>query len=60
MNILASSTEELAFVTIVFGLFTTVFWMVVGWRAMKAHERLAAMSEVLVRKNGNGSGNGRY
>lgn len=23
------------------GLFVTVFWMVVGWRAMRAHEELA-------------------
>jgi uncharacterized membrane protein len=23
------------------GLITGIFWMVVGWRAMRAHERLA-------------------
>jgi uncharacterized membrane protein len=23
------------------GFVTTVFWMVVGWRAMRAHERIA-------------------
>lgn len=25
-----------------FGFVTTVFWMIVGWRAMRAHERIAS------------------
>jgi uncharacterized membrane protein len=29
------------------GLLLTVFWMVVGWRAMRAHERLARAAEEL-------------
>ncbi len=29
---------------------TTIFWMVVGWRAMRAHERLAAASEQAAQK----------
>ena len=28
--------------TSVVGLFTTIFWVVVGWRAMRAHEEIAA------------------
>jgi hypothetical protein len=31
----------LAFLVVVWGLFVTVIWMVIGWRAMKAHERIA-------------------
>lgn len=31
-------------------LFVAVFWMVVGWRAMRAHERLARAAEELVRR----------
>ncbi len=32
------------------GLLSAVFWMVVGWRAMRAHERLADASEIVARK----------
>jgi len=28
-----------------FGLASAIFWMVVGWRAMRAHERIADASE---------------
>ncbi len=27
----------------IWGIIVTVFWMVVGWRAMRAHERIAEM-----------------
>jgi len=34
------------------GLITTIFWMVVGWRAMRAHERLAdAAQRISMRPN---------
>jgi hypothetical protein len=30
--------------------FTTIFWMIVGWRAMRAHERIAStLDETLPR-----------
>lgn len=32
------------------GLITTVFWMVVGWGAMRAHERMSESVEQLARK----------
>ncbi|HEX6883837.1 MAG TPA: hypothetical protein VF530_10695 [Planctomycetota bacterium] len=32
----------LAFLTSVLGLVTTVFWVIVGWRAMRAHEEIVA------------------
>jgi uncharacterized membrane protein len=28
-----------------------LFWMVVGWRAMRAHEKLAAAAEALSRRS---------
>ncbi len=31
-------------------IFSAVFWMVVGWRAMRAHERLAETAEFVARK----------
>lgn len=37
--------EVLAILAMTGGLITTIFWMVVGWRAMRAHERLARAAE---------------
>jgi hypothetical protein len=31
----------MAELAITFGILTTLFWMIIGWRAMKAHERIA-------------------
>lgn len=31
----------LAIVTTIVAIVTAVFWMIVGWRAMRAHERIA-------------------
>ena len=33
------------------GIAITIFWLVVGWRAMRAHERLAQAAEELARKS---------
>jgi hypothetical protein len=35
-------TELVTFLTVIAGTVVTIFWMVVGWRAMRAHEKLAA------------------
>ena len=40
----------LAFFAVLAGLFSAIFWMVVGWRAMRAHERLAISFEQAARK----------
>jgi uncharacterized membrane protein len=32
------------------GVITSIFWMYVGWQAMRAHQRLAAAAEDLARK----------
>ncbi|MBI5364746.1 MAG: hypothetical protein HZA53_16340 [Planctomycetes bacterium] len=31
----------LSVITSLVGLMTTIFWLVVGWRAMRAHEQIA-------------------
>jgi hypothetical protein len=28
-------------IALLWGMFVTIFWMVIGWRAMRAHERIA-------------------
>jgi uncharacterized membrane protein len=49
MNLNASG-GALAGFAILAGIFSAIFWMVVGWRAMRAHERIADASEQAVRK----------
>ncbi len=36
-----SDAQLFAVVSVMAGMAVTVFWMVVGWRAMRAHERMA-------------------
>ena len=31
-------------------IFTTVLWFVIGWRAMRAHEKMADYIELMVRQ----------
>ena len=45
--------ENLQGVTILvmlLGIFSTIFWMVVSWRAMRAHEKLADAVEQLTQR----------
>ncbi len=42
--------ESLTILTLLIGLFGVIFWMVVGWRAMRAHEKLADSMEWFVRQ----------
>ena len=52
MNITANGGngfEGMAALMVVIGIGITIFWMVVGWRAMRAHERIA---EALARTAG--------
>jgi uncharacterized membrane protein len=44
------NNTDIATLALVFGICTGIFWMVVGWRAMRAHERIADASEQWVRK----------
>lgn len=41
MNNSSGAGALLAVVTTIVAIVTAVFWMVVGWRAMRAHERIA-------------------
>ena len=49
MNINASGGAFAVF-AILAAIFSAIFWMVVGWRAMRAHERIADASEQAARK----------
>ncbi len=43
----------LAFVAILWGFLVTIFWMVIAWRAMRAHERIVdALSDPARRERG--------
>ena len=44
MNLNASG-GELAGLAVLVALISAIFWMVVGWRAMRAHERIADAAE---------------
>jgi hypothetical protein len=50
MNVTLSpgTNEALVFLIGLWGLIVTIFWMTVGWRAMRAHESLAAANRQLV------------
>ena len=37
-------------IAILAAIFSAIFWMVVGWRAMRAHERIADAAERAARK----------
>ncbi len=32
------------------GIVTSILWLVIGWRAMRAHEKIADYIEVMVRR----------
>ena len=39
-----------AVIAILAAIFSAIFWMVVAWRAMRAHERIADAAERAARK----------
>jgi uncharacterized membrane protein len=43
---------DLAGLALLFGIVAGVYWMAVGWRAMRAHERIADAAEQAARKVG--------
>ena len=45
------SPIEVFFISIVITLPLTIFWMIVAWRAMQAHEKLADSIEKLASQN---------
>jgi hypothetical protein len=40
-NMNSNDAQLFAILSILAGCFVAIFWMVVGWRAMKAHEKIA-------------------
>ena len=50
MNISPENVQGFAMLTVLAGIATAIFWMVVGWRAMRAHERIAEASEQALRR----------
>jgi uncharacterized membrane protein len=46
----AAASGAFAFLVTVAAILSAIFWMIVGWRAMRAHERLADAAENLARK----------
>jgi len=51
MNLQFSNMNVPGFATfaIIFGLVQMLFWLIVGWRAMRAHENIAASLDSLSR-----------
>ena len=47
MNGTYAATSGMVFLATAWGFFVMVFWMVCGWRAMLAHERIAYKLERL-------------
>jgi uncharacterized membrane protein len=39
--------EGFAVLAVIFGIVTAILWLVIGWRAMRAHERVADAHERL-------------
>ncbi len=42
--------QDLAIWAVLLAFATSVFWMAMGWRAMRAHERIADAAELAARK----------
>lgn len=42
--------SDIAELAVLIGIITGIFWMVIGWRAMRAHERIANAAEQAARK----------
>jgi hypothetical protein len=46
----AGAIELYAVFVVLWGLVVSIFWMICGWRAMRAHERLAESVERISQK----------
>ncbi len=42
--------QGITILVMMLGIFSTIFWMVVSWRAMRAHEKLADAIERLTQR----------
>jgi uncharacterized membrane protein len=50
MHVSGDNVQGFAILAVFAGIVSAIFWMVVGWRAMRAHERLAEAAEQANRK----------
>lgn len=41
--------DLLGTIALLFGIAITIIWLIIGWRAMLAHERLADAAELIAR-----------
>ncbi len=48
MNI--QGMQGLAVLAFLWALFTAILWLVIGWRAMRAHEKIADLLEWIARQ----------
>ncbi|MCY3016685.1 MAG: hypothetical protein NT171_18580 [Planctomycetota bacterium] len=51
INFPDSDAAVVAILIGLFGIVASIFWMVVAWRAMKAHEKLSAAAEEIARRH---------
>ncbi|MEZ6037404.1 MAG: hypothetical protein R3F29_07985 [Planctomycetota bacterium] len=42
--------EFLVVIAVIWGIFVTLFWMFIGWRAVVAHEEMSAAIKELARR----------
>jgi uncharacterized membrane protein len=49
MSVAGSDAGTLAVLVVLWGVITTIFWMIIAWRAMRAHEALAQATWHLAR-----------
>ena len=42
--------ELIAVVSLLFGIIATIIWLVIGWRAMRAHEQIAGCASEWLRR----------
>lgn len=43
--------QGLTLLAMFFGFITTIYWMIVGWRAMQAHQKVADSLETMARES---------
>lgn len=53
MNMPALGFEWFAIIAALWGFFIAVLWLFIGWRAMRAHEKLADAAEEYTRRRSN-------
>jgi hypothetical protein len=50
MQINGGAMQGFAMLVVLWGLFVTILWLVIGWRAMRAHEKIADAVQEYIRR----------